>query len=126
MRKVHEMRKVEEMPEYMDTKALEERYFKLSTEGQVQFVRNLISQACWHSETRIDREWLQKEVESQEQSELPNLKLVDDHPTEDHFGSEIQSGDVYFKDQAGREVLVTNWEDYLIEVGGVQFYRVID
>ena len=125
MRKVQEMRKVEEMSEYMDTKALEERYFKLSTEGQVEFVRNLINEACWHSETRIDREWLQKEVESQEQSELPKLKLVDDHPTEDHFGSEIQPGDVYFKDQAGREVLVDNSEDYLIEIGGVEFFRAL-
>ena len=120
------MRKVQEMQEYIDTKALEERYFKLSTEGQVQFVRNLISQACWSSETRIDREWLQTEVESQERSEIRKPKLVTDHPIEDHFGSEIQSSDKYFKDQMGREVLESNWEDYLIEVGGVQFYRGVE
>lgn len=118
------MRKVEETQEYIDTKAFEERIFNLSADGQVEIIRSLITRACYN--TPVTKEWLKQVVEAQERSEHPNLELVADHPTEDHFGSEIQSGDTYFKDQAGREVLGSNWEDYLIEIGGVQFYRAID
>lgn len=48
-----------------------------------------------------------------------------DHPVEDMFGSEIQTGDTWFKDSAGRIVLFENVEGYLLEVGGVEFFREI-
>lgn len=53
-------------------------------------------------------------------------ETVEDHPIEDFFGSEIQEGDKYFKDGAGRTVLEENIDDYLIEVVGVTFYRSLD
>lgn len=52
-------------------------------------------------------------------------KDYDDTPVEDMFGSEIRTGDTYFKDQAGRAVLFENAEDYLIEVAGVEFFKDI-
>lgn len=115
--------RVEDMQEYIDKKNLENSFFKLSTQGQAEFVRNLISQTCWHGP--VNREWLEDEIKSQEATELPKLKLVADHPIEDHFGSEIQSDDKYFTDQAGRVILESNWEDYLIEVGGVEFFKAL-
>lgn len=115
--------RVEDMQEYIDTKTLENRFFKLSTQGQAEFARNLFSHASWHGP--VSREWLEEEIKSQEATELPKLKLVADHPIEDYFGSEIQSDDKYFTDQAGRVVLESNWEDYLIEIGGVEFFKAL-
>ncbi|PSL42161.1 YqaI-like protein [Planomicrobium soli] len=46
-----------------------------------------------------------------------------DHPIEDMFGSEIQSGDTWFEDKQGRIVLEENIEDYLLEVVGGEFFK---
>ncbi|RAZ73646.1 hypothetical protein DP120_16850 [Planococcus halotolerans] len=54
------------------------------------------------------------------------MKHVVDHPIEDHFGSEIRTGDKWFQDGAGRVVLENNIEDYLIEVARVEFCRAIE
>lgn len=117
------MRKVEEMQEYQDVQDLLQRITKLSKEAEVEMIRNIVSQLCWSGP--ITREWLLKEVESQEQTEIRKPKLIVDHPIEDHFGSEIMGGDKYFEDRAGRRVLEDNWEDYLIEIGCVEFFRAI-
>lgn len=50
---------------------------------------------------------------------------VSDHPIEDIFGSEIQTGDTWFKDPAGRVVLFENAENYLVDVAGVEIFREI-
>ncbi|MFC4712267.1 YqaI family protein [Planococcus dechangensis] len=59
-----------------------------------------------------------------ESSEI-SIEVENDHPIEDHFGSEIQSGDTWFEDKAGRVVLQDNMEDYLIEVVGAEFFKAL-
>lgn len=117
------MRNVMEMKEFVATKALEDRFFKLSNQCQVQVIKNIISRSCWHGP--VTNKWLEQEIKSQEHTAIPKMEMVPDHPIEDFFGSEIQIDDKYFTDQAGRVVLESNWEKYLIEVGGVEFFRAI-
>lgn len=118
------MRKVEDLQEYQDSKDLEERLHKLPSDAQVRIIQNIISQTCWHGP--VTREWMENEITSQEQVEQLFSKPVEDHPIEDIFGSEIQAGDKWFEDAAGRVVLEDNAEDYLIEITGVQFFRAIE
>lgn len=118
------VKKVEDLQEYRDTKDLEKRIQKLPSDAQVRIIQNIISQTCWHG--TATREWLENEVASQELLENESLKLVADHPVEDHFGSEIRTGDKWFQDRAGRVVLEDNVENYLIEVGNVEFCRAIE
>lgn len=120
------MKKVEEMQEYLDTKALEDRLYKLSDRAQTRIISNIINHSCWHADSPITREWMEREIADQEQVENASLKLVLDHPIEDHFGSEIRTGDKWFQDGAGRVVLEDNMEDYMIEVARVQFCRAIE
>lgn len=49
--------------------------------------------------------------------------VVADHPIEDMYGDEIQAGDKYFIDDAGRVVLQENFRDYLIDQCGAVFYE---
>ncbi|SIT91525.1 YqaI family protein [Edaphobacillus lindanitolerans] len=49
--------------------------------------------------------------------------VIADHPVEDYFGDEIQTGDKYFTDEAGRIVLQDNIRDYLTELAGAVFYK---
>lgn len=120
------MRNIESMQEYMDAKALENRMKNLSDRAARRIVDELISRTCWHADAPINREWLEAEIASQEAAENISLKLVVNHPVEDHFGSEIQTGDKWFQDGAGRVVLEDNIEDYLIEVASVEFCRAIE
>lgn len=53
-------------------------------------------------------------------------QAVSDFPIEDHFGSEIREGDKYFEDGAGRVVLESNADDYLIEVIGVKYRDAVE
>lgn len=115
------MRKVESLQEYIDTKDLEARLSKLSNHAETRIIQNIISQVCWHGP--VTREWLDEEIADQERLEAPKAYTADDHPIEDMFGSEIQTGDKWFQDSAGRIVLEDNMDDYLIEVGGVEFFR---
>ncbi|RLJ90157.1 YqaI family protein [Planococcus citreus] len=59
-----------------------------------------------------------------EKSEI-SIEVENDYPIEDHFGSEIQTGDTWFEDKAGRVVLQDNMEDYLIEVVGAEFFKAL-
>ena len=59
-----------------------------------------------------------------ESSEI-SIEVENDHPIEDHFGSEIQTGDIWFEDKVGRVVLQDNMEDYLIEVVGAEFFKAL-
>lgn len=120
------MRNIESMQEYIDAKALENRMNNLSDRAARRIVDELISRTCWHADAPVNREWLEKEIASQESVENVFLKLVIDHPIEDHFGSEIRTGDKWFQDGAGRVVLEDNVEDYLIEVAQVEFCRAIE
>lgn len=54
-----------------------------------------------------------------------SVEVEPNHPVEDHFGSEIMTGDSWFEDNAGRIVLQENMEDYLIEVVGVEFFKTM-
>lgn len=54
-----------------------------------------------------------------------SVEVKDDNPVEDMFGSEIMAGDTWFEDPDGRVVLKDNFEDYLIEVIGAEFFRVL-
>lgn len=117
------MRKVEDMQEYRDNKDLEHRISKLSNQAEVRIIQNIISQVCWHGP--VTREWLEREVDDQERLEAGKPYTAEDHPIEDIFGSEIQTGDKWFQDSAGRIVLEDNAEDYLIEVAKVEFFREI-
>lgn len=117
------MRNVEDLQEYRDAKDLEQRVKKLSGHAELRIIQNIISQACWHGP--VTREWLEKEVGDQERLEAIPPFTAEDHPVEDMFGSEIQTGDKWFQDNAGRIVLEDNMDDYLIEVGGVNFFRAI-
>lgn len=49
----------------------------------------------------------------------------EDHPVEDMFGTEVQTGDKWFQDNAGRVVSLENAERYLSEVGGVEIVKAI-
>lgn len=120
------MRNVESMQEYMDARELENRMNNLSDRAARRIVDEIISRICWHADSPINREWLEAEIASQEAAENSLLKLIVDHPVEDHFGSEIQTGDKWFQDRAGRVVLEDNIEDYLIEVARVEFCRAIE
>ena len=115
---------VEDLQEYRDAKDLEVRMHKLPSDAQTRIIQNIVSQTCWHGP--VTREWLENEISSQEQLEEVFSKPVEDHPTEDVFGSEIRTGDKWFEDGAGRVVLEDNAEYYLIEVSGVQFFRAIE
>lgn len=117
------MRKVEDLQEFIDNKDLDYRLSKLSSHAQTRIIQNFISQVCWHGPAT--REWLEKEIADQERLEAPKAYTADDHPIEDMFGSEIQTGDKWFQDNAGRIVLEDNMDDYLIEVGKVNFFRAI-
>lgn len=57
--------------------------------------------------------------------EETSIEIQNDHPIEDMFGSEIQTGDTWFEDKAGRVVLEENMEDYLVEVVGVEFFKAL-
>lgn len=57
--------------------------------------------------------------------EETSIEIQNDHPIEDMFGSEIQTGDTWFEDKAGRIVLEENMEDYLVEVVGAEFFKAI-
>ncbi|WP_084245182.1 YqaI family protein [Planomicrobium okeanokoites] len=57
--------------------------------------------------------------------EETSIEIQNDHPIEDMFGSEIQTGDTWFEDKAGRIVLEENMEDYLVEVVGVEFFKAL-
>lgn len=49
--------------------------------------------------------------------------VIEGHPVEDIFGSEIRASDKYFMDANGQAVLLENMRDYLTEVAGVVFYE---
>lgn len=117
------MRKVENLQEYIDNKDLDYRLSKLSSHAQTRIIQNFISQVCWHGPAT--REWLDKEISDQERLEAPPTYTAEDHPVEDLFGSEIQTGDKWFQDGAGRVVLEDNTEDYLIEVAQVKFFKAL-
>lgn len=114
---------IEEMPQYQGMKAIEKRMAKLSKEGQAQLNKNIITRIYWYGP--VTQKWLEDQVEDMERQESPPLSLVEDHPIEDAFGSEIQSGDIWFEDPAGRVVLEDNTDDYLVEVAGVNFFRTL-
>ncbi|WP_240612026.1 YqaI family protein [Planococcus halotolerans] len=118
------MRNVESMQEYIDTRDFEVRLKNLSERANDRILSNVISHICWHGP--ITRTWMEDEISSQELIENESLKHVVDHPIEDHFGSEIRTGDKWFQDGAGRVVLENNIEDYLIEVARVEFCRAIE
>ncbi|ANU13491.1 hypothetical protein B481_2028 [Planococcus halocryophilus Or1] len=118
------VKKVEDLQEYRDAKDLEVRMHGLPSEAQTVIIQNIINQTCWHGP--VTREWMENEIASQELLDNESLKLVTDHPVEDHFGSEIHVGDKWFEDGAGRVVLEDNVEDYLIEVANVEFCRAIE
>ncbi|WP_342538491.1 hypothetical protein MKY15_20825 [Sporosarcina sp. FSL K6-1540] len=52
-----------------------------------------------------------------------NHPVIDGHPNEDIFGSEIKNTSSYFMDEKGQAVHVENIRDYLTEVVGVVFYE---
>ena len=54
-----------------------------------------------------------------------SVDIQNDNPIEDMFGSEIQTGDTWFEDKEGHVVLMDNFEDYLNEVIGVEFFKSI-
>lgn len=54
-----------------------------------------------------------------------SVEIQNENPVEDMFGSEIQTGDTWFEDKDGHVVLVDNFEDYLNEVIGVEFFKSI-
>lgn len=62
--------------------------------------------------TYEDRQWSQE-----------SYPVIADHPVEDYFGDEIQAGDMYFIDDAGRVVLQDNIRDYLMDQCGAVFYE---
>lgn len=49
----------------------------------------------------------------------------EDHPTEDMFGTEVQTGDKWFQDNAGRIINIENVERYLSEIGGVEIFKAM-
>lgn len=52
-----------------------------------------------------------------------NHPVIDGHPNEDIFGSEIRNASSYFIDEKGQAVHIENTRDYLTEVIGVVFYE---
>ena len=51
-----------------------------------------------------------------------NFRVLN-HPVEDYFGSEIQTGDKYITTDSGHVVLADNIRDYLQETLGAVFYE---
>ena len=54
--------------------------------------------------------------------EKNEIEHVEDHPTEDMFGTEIAPGDGYFITPSGQVIDSVNVEDYLIEVVGCEAF----
>ena len=75
-----------------------------------------IQQVALTGYTMQDARFIEEEI---------SVRIQHDNPVEDMFGSEIQKGDTWFEDPDGRVVLKENFEDYLIEVIGAEFFRVI-
>lgn len=46
-----------------------------------------------------------------------------DHPVEDHYGAEIQQGDVYLITDSGQVVLQDHIRDFLTDEHGAVFYK---
>lgn len=115
------MKRLEDLPEYQNTKAMEQRILKLSLQATQRMMINLANQVNWHGPAST--EWLETELADQERLEGRNVYTAEDHPIEDMFGSEICTGDKWFEDAAGRVILNENVEQYLQEVGNAKCYR---